>query len=154
MKGNKEVIDYLNTLIAGELAARDQYFIHAHMYDDWGYQKLFQHNQHEMEHETEHAAQLIHRVLFLEGIPTMQPESLDIGSDVKSMLEKDLALEYKVRDNLKKGIALCEAHQDYVSRDLLVIQLEDTEEDHAHWLEQQLRIIDDIGLQNYLQSQK
>ncbi len=154
MKGNPEVIAYLNEMIAGELAARDQYFIHARMYQDWGYQKLFAANDHEMTHETEHAKQIIDRVLFLEGIPVMAPEALAIGSDVRGMLENDLALEYRVRDNLKRGIALCEECQDYVTRQMLVAQLEDTEQDHAHWLEQQLRQIDEMGLENYLQSQK
>ncbi len=154
MKGHPEVIHYLNEMIAGELAARDQYFIHAQMYEDWGYSKLYDANHHEMLHETEHATQMIKRVLFLEGTPTMIPEPLAIGSDVRSMLEHDLALEYRVRDNLKRGIALCESLQDYVTRDLLVKQLQDTEEDHAFWLEQQLRQMDDMGLENYLQSQK
>lgn len=154
MKGNTEVINYLNEMIAGELAARDQYFIHAEMYADWGYDKLYEANHHEMLHETEHATQMIKRVLFLEGTPNMKPEALAIGHDVPSMLKNDLELEYRVRDNLKRGIALCERLQDFVTRDLLVKQLEDTEEDHAHWLEKQLRQIEDMGLQNYLQSQK
>lgn len=154
MKGNPDVIAYLNEMIAGELAARDQYFIHARMYQDWGYSKLSAANEHEMAHETEHAKQMIDRVLFLEGIPNMTPEKLAIGADVPSMLKSDLVLEYRVRDNLKRGIALCESAQDYVTRRLLVAQLEDTEQDHAYWLEQQLRQIDDMGLENYLQSQK
>lgn len=153
MKGSKEVIAYLNEMIGGELAARDQYFIHSRMYHEWGYNKLYEANNHEMAHETEHASAMIQRVLMLEGVPNMQVEALDIGTDVVDMLKKDLALEYRVRDNLKRGIKLCEEHQDYVTRDLLVAQLQDTEEDHAHWLEQQLRLIDDMGLQNYLQSQ-
>lgn len=154
MKGNEKVINYLNEMIAGELAARDQYFIHAQMYADWGYDKLYEANLHEMEHETEHATSMIKRVLFLEGTPNMKPEPLKIGTDVVSMMESDLELEYRVRDNLKRGIALCEQEHDYVTRDLLVLQLKDTEEDHAHWLEKQLRQIKDMGLQNYLQSQK
>lgn len=97
---------------------------------------------------------MIHRVLFLEGTPNMTPEKLAIGKDVEEMLKNDLALEYRVRDNLKAGIKLCEEKQDYVTRNILIKQLEDTEEDHAHWLEQQLRLIEDTGLQNYLQSQK
>lgn len=141
-------------MIAGELAARDQYFIHAQMYADWGYDKLYAANHHEMEHETEHATVMIKRVLFLEGKPNMKPEPLAIGDDIVSMMKSDLELEYRVRDNLKRGIALCEQEHDYVTRDLLVKQLQDTEEDHAHWLEQQLRQIEDMGLQNYLQSQK
>lgn len=152
MKGHPEVIAYLNELIGGELAARDQYFIHSRMYDDWGYGKLFDAIHHEMEHETEHATQMIRRVLILGGTPAMVPEKLNIGSDVKSMLENDLQLEYRVCENLKRGIALCEKHQDFVTRQILIEQLKDSEEDHAHWLEQQLRMIDDMGLENYLQS--
>lgn len=154
MKGNQEVIDYLNQLIAGELAARDQYFIHSRMYAEWGYNKLFEAIDHETEHEKQHADAMIRRVLTLEATPACAPHALNIGSDVKSMLENDLALEYSVRDALKKGIALCEQHQDYVTRNLLVEQLKDTEEDHALWLEQQLRQIEQMGLQNYLQSQR
>ncbi|UJF24528.1 bacterioferritin [Suttonella sp. R2A3] len=153
MQGNPEVIAYLNELIGGELAARDQYFIHSRLYQEWGYSKLFDAMNHEMEHETEHASVMIERVLMLEGTPNMQVGALNIGADVVSMLKKDLELEYHVRDRLKKGIELCEKHQDYVTRDLLVVQLKDTEEDHAHWLEQQLRLIEQMGLQNYLQSQ-
>ncbi|MDO5091717.1 MAG: bacterioferritin [Cardiobacteriaceae bacterium] len=153
MKGHPEVVAYLNEMIGGELAARDQYFIHARMYEDWGYTKLFEANHHEMEHETEHATQMIRRVLFLEGTPNTQPDALKIGTDVMSMMQSDLELEYRVRDNLKRGIVLCEKHQDFVTKQMLIEQLKDTEEDHAHWLEQQLRLIKDMGLENYLQSQ-
>lgn len=153
MKGDKAVIDYMNQLLAGELAARDQYFIHSRMYAEWGYTKLFERIGHEMEDETEHAEAFIRRILMLEGMPKMVPDAINIGEDVPSMLKADLNTEYEVRENLKKGIKLCEEKQDYVTRDLLVAQLKDTEEDHAHWLEQQLRLIELLGLQNYLQSQ-
>ena len=153
MKGNQEVIAYMNELLAGELAARDQYFIHSRMYAEWGYNKLFERIGHEMEDETQHAEAFIRRILMLEGTPNMVPAKIIVGKDVVEMLKADLNTEYEVRDHLKKGIALCEEKQDYVTRDLLVGQLKDTEEDHAHWLEQQLRLIDLIGLQNYLQSQ-
>ena len=153
MKGHPEVIAYLNTLVAGELAARDQYFIHSRMYHEWGYDKLYERINHEMDDETQHASALIKRILMLEGMPDMVPEALVLGNDVPSMLQADLEVELRVRDALKKGVALCEQHQDYVSREMLVEQLKDTEEDHAHWLEQQLRLIDQVGLKNYLQSQ-
>ena len=153
MKGHPEVIAYLNTLVAGELAARDQYFIHSRMYHEWGYDKLYERINHEMDDETQHASALIQRILMLEGMPDMVPEALVLGNDVPSMLQADLEVELRVRDALKKGVALCEQHQDYVSREMLVDQLKDTEEDHAHWLEQQLRLIDQVGLKNYLQSQ-
>lgn len=153
MQGSKAVIQYLNELLAGELGARDQYFIHAQMYEDWGYTKLFERMIHEMQEEGDHAAQMIKRILMLDGTPQMVPSALNIGTDVPSMFQADLALELHVRDALKQGIRLCEQEFDYVTRDLLIVQLRDTEEDHAHWLEQQLRLIDLMGLQNYLQSQ-
>ena len=153
MKGDKAVIDYMNELLAGELAARDQYFIHSRMYAEWGFNKLFERLNHEMAEETEHAEQFIRRILMLEGMPTMVPTGLNIGSDLVSMLKADLNTELEVRDALKKGIRLCEEKQDYVTRDIMVKQLSDTEEDHAHWLEQQLRLIEMMGLENYKQSQ-
>ena len=153
MKGDKAVIDYMNELLAGELAARDQYFIHSRMYAEWGFNKLFERLNHEMTEETEHAEQFIRRILMLEGTPTMVPTGLNIGSDLVSMLTADLNTELEVRDALKKGIRLCEEKQDYVTRDIMVKQLSDTEEDHAHWLEQQLRLIEMMGLENYKQSQ-
>jgi bacterioferritin len=153
MKGDKAVVDYMNELLAGELAARDQYFIHSRMYAEWGFNKLFERLNHEMAEETEHAEQFIRRILMLEGTPTMVPTGLNIGSDLVSMLKADLNTELEVRDALKKGIRLCEEKQDYVTRDIMVKQLSDTEEDHAHWLEQQLRLIEMMGLENYKQSQ-
>ena len=142
MKGDKAVIDYMNELLAGELAARDQYFIHSRMYAEWGFNKLFERLNHEMAEETEHAEQFIRRILMLEGTPTMVPTGLNIGSDLVSMLKADLNTELEVRDALKKGIRLCEEKQDYVTREHYGEQLSDTEEDHAHWLEQQLRLIE------------
>ena len=153
MKGDKAVIDYMNELLAGELAARDQYFIHSRMYAEWGFNKLCERLNHEMAEETEHAEQFIRRILMLEGTPTMVPTGLNIGSDLVSMLKADLNTELEVREALKKGIKLCEKKQDYVTRDIMVKQLSDTEEDHAHWLEQQLRLIEMMGLENYKQSQ-
>ncbi|SUD89831.1 bacterioferritin [Psychrobacter phenylpyruvicus] len=153
MKGSQKVIDYLNFLLGGELGARDQYFIHSEMYGEWNYGKLYDRIHHEMEDETEHAQAIIRRILMLGGKPDMTVDAITVGSAVPEMLKLDLELEYKVQQHLKDGIALCEQEHDYVTRDILVDQLEDTEEDHAHWLEQQLRLIDMVGLQNYLQSQ-
>ena len=154
MKGSSKVIDVLNDLLAGELTAMDQYFIHSRMYDDWGLSKLFERIGHEMEDETGHADAMIKRILFLEGKPNLiKREPLNIGSTVPEMLQSDLDLEYSVVKNLKAAIALCEAEQDYETRAMLVKQLEDTEEDHAYWLEKQIGLIDKIGLANYLQSQ-
>lgn len=154
MKGNPKIISLLNNLLAGELAAIDQYFVHSRMYEDMGLHKLYERLDHERLEETEHADQMIKRILFLEGKPDLSKRSpLNVGSDVPEMLKNDLALEYSVINNLKAGIALCETEQDYETRTMLVAQLEDSEEDHAYWLEKQLGLIDKIGLQNYLQSQ-
>lgn len=153
MKGSQKVIDYLNFLLGGELGARDQYFIHSEMYGEWNYGKLYDRIHHEMEDETEHAQAIIRRILMIGGKPDMTVDPITVGSTAPEMLKLDLELEYKVQQHLKDGIALCEQEHDYVTRDILVAQLEDTEEDHAHWLEQQLRLIDMVGLQNYLQSQ-
>ena len=153
MKGQTAVIDYLKTLLKGELAARDQYFIHSRMYLDWGFHKLYERLNHEMVEETEHADALLQRILFLEGVPDMAPDAVRVGKTVPDMLKTDLALEYEVREALAKGIALCEQHKDYVTREILEKQLQDTEEDHAYWLEIQLGLIDKLGLEKYLQSQ-
>jgi bacterioferritin len=152
MKGQPEVIEYLVFLLRGELAARDQYFIHSRRYEDLGLHALYHRINHEMEEETQHADALLRRILFLEGTPDMRPEPFEPGVTVEEMLQRDLEVEYAVRGHLAKGVALCEQHGDYVSRDILVAQLKDTEEDHTLWLEQQLRLIRMIGLERYLQS--
>lgn len=154
MQGKPIIIAELNKLLAGELTAIDQYFIHSRMYQDWGYSKLFERISHESDEEKQHASCIIERILFLEGIPEMSlREPLHIGKTVPEMLQNDLELEYSVVKNLKAAIKLCEAEQDYQTREMLEKQLDDTENDHAYWLEKQLRLIDQIGLQNYLQSQ-
>lgn len=154
MKGNAKVIQTLNSLLAGELSAMDQYFIHSRMYEDWGLKKLYERIDHEFEDEKGHASKLIERILFLEGTPDMVSRApINIGKDVPAMLQSDLNLEYKVVTDLRDAIALCETEHDYQSRDMLQSLLEDTENDHTYWLEQQLGLIDKVGLQNYLQSQ-
>jgi bacterioferritin len=154
MKGNQAIIDGLNKLLSYELAAMDQYFIHSRMYEDWGLNKLFERIDHEFDDEKQHANLLIQRMLFLEGTPDMVTRSgLQIGKTVPEMLQNDLNVENEVGEALKDTIALCEQHKDYVTRDMLEKLLEDTEMDHAYWLEQQLGLIKRIGLENYLQSQ-
>lgn len=154
MKGSQKVIDQLQKLLRGELAARDQYFTHSRMYEDWGLFKLYERIDHEMKDETEHADWLIKRLLFLETVPDLsEQDGLRIGNDVPSMLKYDLDVEYEVVAALKDAIAICEEESDFVTRDILVKMLDDTEEDHAYWLEQQLGLIEKIGLPNYLQSQ-
>ena len=154
MKGNKKIISALNQLLAGELTAMDQYFIHSRMYQDWGLNKLFERIDHEFDDEKNHAAALIERILFLEGIPDLSKRApLNIGKDVVSMLESDLALEYAVVKELRDVMALCEKEQDYGTRQVLQQMLDDTEIDHAYWLEKQLGLVKRLGLKNYLQSQ-
>ena len=104
--------------------------------------------------ERGHATKLIERMLFLEGTPDMTKRTgFKVGKDVPEMLESDLRVEYEVDAKLREVIALCETEKDYVTRDMLIVLLDDTEMDHAHWLEQQLGLIKRIGLSNYLQSQ-
>jgi len=154
MQGKQQIIDALNKLLANELSAMDQYFIHSRMYKDWGLHKLFERIDHEVEDEKGHASLIIERILFLEGTPDMVTrDGLQIGADVPAMLQNDLNVEYAVGALLKQTMALCEQQQDYVTRNMLQTLLDDTENDHAHWLEQQLRQIKMLGLQNYLQAQ-
>jgi len=154
MKGKAQVLEQLYFLLRGELAARDQYFTHSRMYADWGLTKLYERINHEMADETQHAAALIERILFLEGTPDLsQQDDLNIGKTVPEMLRNDLEFEYKVIGDLKNAIAVCEQAQDYQTREILLKILADTEEDHGYWLEKQLGLIEKIGLQNYLQSQ-
>ncbi len=151
MQGQSAVIECLKNLLRGELAARDQYFIHSRRYQHLGLSALHQRLDHEMQEETQHADVLLRRIFFLGGEPDMRPTTFQPGLDVEDMLKKDLQTEYEVRANLQAAIALCESERDFVTRDLLLPQLRDTEEDHAHWLEQQLGLIERMGLQNYQQ---
>jgi bacterioferritin len=154
MRGNPEVITRLQNLLAGELSAMDQYFIHSRMYEDWGYSRLHERSAHEMDEERDHADRLIRRLLFLEATPDLSRRAgLHVGTDVPSMLRNDLDLEYRVVQDLRAAISCCETAGDYPTRDILEALLADTEEDHAWWLEQQLRLIEQVGLQNYLQTQ-
>lgn len=153
MQGNPSVLNALSDLLVNELAARDQYFIHSSMLLEWGLTKVGERIAHEMEDETGHARALIKRILMLGGTPRMTPSALNIGSDLPSMLANDLAVEISVAKHLREVMALAERESDFVTRNVLLPMLEDTENDHAHWLEQQLRLIELTGLQNYLQSQ-
>lgn len=154
MQGSVKVIAALGDLLAAELTSVDQYFVHSQMYHNWGYDKLYERIDHERQDEIGHATKLIARILFLEGTPNVANRTpLRVGANVPQMLQFDLDTEYEVAAALKKVIALCETEQDYVSRDMLVGLLDDTEVDHAHWLEQQLFLIKQITLENYLQSQ-
>lgn len=154
MKGNAEVTQHLQILLNGELAARDQYFAHSRIYKDWGLNKLYERLNHEMEEEIEHADLLIERLLFLEVQPDYSnQDQVNVGKTLPEMLQNDLDVEYSVVKTLKVTIKICEDAQDYDTRAMLTKLLDDTEMDHAYWLEQQLALIEKIGLQNYSQSQ-
>ncbi len=154
MQGKQLIIDQLNKQLTLELTSMDQYLAHSKMYEDWGINKLHEKLAHEYEEELGHAKRLAERILFLEGhADTVSREKVNVGKDVKEMLENDLEAERTVANSLRKIIALCEQEQDYISRDILKDLLNDTEMDHIYWIEQHLGLIDKIGLPNYIQSQ-
>jgi len=153
MKGDPNIIRLLNAQLTNELSAVNQYFLHARMYQHWGFSKLGKKEYDESIGEMKHADKLIDRILMLDGLPNLQAlHKLLIGEATQEMLECDLKLERAAQVTVKEGIAASEIAADYVSRDLFLMILEDTEE-HIDWLETQLDIIAKIGIQNYLQSQ-
>lgn len=154
MQGKQLVIDQLNKQLTLELTSMDQYLAHSKIYEDWGINKLHEKLAHEYEEELGHAKLLAERIIFLEGhADTVSREKVNVGTNVKEMLENDLAAERIVAESLRKIITLCEQQQDYISRTILEELLNDTEMDHIYWLEQHLGLINKIGLPNYIQSQ-
>lgn len=152
MKTDKTIIKHLNKALGNELVAINQYFLHARMYKDRGLGRLGDKEYEESIDEMKHADQLIERILFLEGLPNLQSlGKLLIGENTREMLECDLKLEMQAIPDLRDGIQYAESIRDFVSRDLLSDILA-SEEDHVDWLETQLELIDNIGVERYQQS--
>jgi bacterioferritin len=153
MKGDTQVIKLLNAQLTNELTAINQYFLHARMYQHWGFAKIGKKEYEESIGEMKHADQLINRILMLEGLPNLQAlHKLMLGENTPEMLACDLKLEHLSQKTVKEGIAACEVARDYVSREIFQHILDDTEE-HIDWLETQIDLIEKLGLPNYLQSQ-
>ena len=153
MKGDAKIISHLNKLLGNELVAINQYFLHARMFKNWGLMRLNDIEYHESIDEMKHADQYIERILFLEGLPNLQDlGKLRIGEDVEEILRSDLTLELEGARDLREAIAYADQVHDYVSRDMMIVILED-EEHHIDFLETELELIGKIGVPNYLQSQ-
>jgi len=150
---NKRVIDLLNDVLTGELTAINQYFMHAEMCRNWGYEYLYKYIRKESIDEMKHAEELMERVLYLNGIPNLQRlGKLNIGETVFEQFRSDLALEYEAVDRLQAGIKACGEENDNGSRDLLEKILH-AEEEHIDWLEAQIELVKQVGEQNYLAQQ-
>jgi bacterioferritin len=150
---DSKVISYLNAVLKGELTAINQYFLHARMLENWGFDRLAKHEREESIDEMKHADDLIGRILFLDGLPNLQDlGKLYIGEDVPELFSCDLNLEMEAIPLLREAIAHCESVADFGTRELLVSILK-AEEGHVDWIETQQGLIERTGLSNYLQSQ-
>jgi bacterioferritin len=153
VQGNPDIIAELNKLLKNELTAINQYFLHARMMKQWGFERLAKKIYDESIGEMKHADRLIQRILLLEGLPNLQDLGrLGIGETLPECLRTDLALENGARQALVAAVALCEARSDFVSREIAVHILEDAEH-HIDFLETEIALIDKVGEQNYLQTQ-
>jgi bacterioferritin len=153
MQGNPQVIDTLNRALTVELTAINQYFCQAKMCQNWGYTRLYKKHYEESLGEMKHAEQIIERILFLEGVPEIaRYDVIRVGTNVQEQLENDLKLELGGAQHYREAIALCNQVGDHGTRDMLEPILRESE-DHVDWLETQLGLIKDIGIQNYLTEQ-
>jgi bacterioferritin len=152
MQGDKTIVRLLNAVLTNELTSVNQYYLHARMYDNWGFKKLGKITYDESIGEMKHADKLIRRVLFLDGLPNLQDlHKLRIGETVAEALQADLELERSGHGALVEGVRASEAASDFVTREVFVDILSDTE-DHIDFLETQLNLYRSLGEQNYLQS--
>ncbi len=153
MQGDRQVITHLNQVLAQQLVAINQYFLHARMYKDWGFERLDKLAYKASIVVMCNADELIKRVLFLQGLPNLQELGrLRIGEHVQEMLDCDMQLVKQGHQTLLAAIAQCEQAKDYVSRELLQDIL-DKEEEHLDVLETELSLMQQLGAQNYLQQQ-
>jgi len=152
MKGSPKVIEELNKALREELTAINQYFLHAEMCENWGYEKLSEYIKKQSIGEMKHAEVLMERILFLDGTPSMKPLDLTIGKNVQEMLQSDLDLELSAVKDYNAAIQVAVSEKDNGSRDLLVALLKD-EEDHVDWLEAQIHQIKELGYERYLTMQ-
>jgi len=153
MKGDTKVIALLNDVLTNELTAINQYFLHARMCQNWGYERLWKKVRAESIDEMQHADKVIQRILYLEGHPNLQKlGKLEIGETVLEQLQSDLALEKRAIPVLNAGVELCRAKGDNGTAELLEEILVD-EEEHADWLEAQMTLVEQVGIQNYLAQQ-
>ncbi len=152
MKGNPKVIDQLNRALREELTAINQYFVHAEMCENWGYDKLSKYIKKQSIDEMKHAEKLMERILFLDGTPSMDPLALSIGSNVKEIIASDLKLEIGAVAMYNEAVTIASENKDNGSRDLFVFLLKD-EEEHVDWLEAQLHQIHELGYERYLTTQ-
>ena len=151
MKGEAKVIEHLNVILKNELTAINQYFLHARMMKDWGFNRLAEKEYEESIGEMRHADKLIERILMIDGLPNLQDlGKLGIGENIPEMLKSDLKAETNNQGCLKDAIVVCEELRDFVSREILEEILDDTEE-HIDWIETQFTRIEQVGLENYLQ---
>ena len=153
MRGDPKVLELLNQALRDELTAINQYFLHYRMLKNWGLAKLAKHEYEESIDEMKHADRLMERILFLEGLPNLQDlGKLYIGENVVEILQCDLRREREAHPMYRDAITYCEQVKDYVTRELLV-EIQESEEEHIDWIETQLGLIERVGLQNYQQSQ-